>query len=281
MKSPVFIDRIEKKYQMGVSEDGIASLWQELSSYLSRYKLDPVPDITSVGSVYFDNRDYDLLRYSLLINRNIHVRLRTYEWYGRPPEPISDYWLEVKVKEGERRKKKRFKLERGALRRFLNGGDVGEAVLSYNEENAPPEVIRSLYQETRETLVTLGLRPILLVTYKRVAFQNTTERLSLDWDIQYYPAGESIYSYPSWKYLHESPSGKAEKTFLELKYPGGDPPQWMDDLQHRYPMWERNYSKYVEGMGFLFQGPLRHHGEAESFLQIINGYMELTGSPLR
>ncbi|MFQ5887575.1 MAG: VTC domain-containing protein, partial [Candidatus Hydrothermarchaeales archaeon] len=187
-------------------------------------------------------------------------------------EPISDYWIEVKIRKEERRRKKRFMVKRDALLDFLGGKDVGEKILSYNQENADPEVIRSLYRETQETILTLGLRPIFLVTYKRVAFQNGSERLSLDWDIQYYRVGTNVYSYDSWKYLVERPAGKAKKTFLEFKYPQGGLPEWIAELQRRYPIWERNYSKFVGGMWFLFQGQLSYDREADSFLQMIETY---------
>ena len=274
LKSPAYIDRIEKKYQIGISESDVAELWRDLSSYLPRYGLTPVQQITSIGSVYFDNPDYDLLRYTLLIERGyIHVRLRAYEYFGVPPEPISDYWMEVKIKEMERTRKKRLRIKRENFAEFFVGKDAGSRLLDYNQEGAPPEVIRSLYRESQETLVTLGLKPILLVTYKRVAFQNESERISLDWDTQYYHVGTSVYFYDSWKYLTERPVGKAEKTFLEFKYPQGNRSAWIEDLQRRYPIWEeRNHSKFVEGMGFLFQRPLRHHREANSFIRMIEDH---------
>ena len=282
MQSPLYIDRIERKYQVGISDSGVAGLWRELSSFLPRYGLDAVQEITSVGSVYFDNRAHDLLRYSLLIERaNLHLRLRAYEYYGRPLEPISECWVEVKTKKEELRRKKRFRLKKESLIDFFEGKDVGGQVLDHNREDADPEVIRNLCRETQETVLTLGLKPILLVTYKRVAFQNGSDRLSLDWDIQYYHVGTNAYFYDTWKYLTERPVGKAEKTFLELKYPEGDFPSYSADLERRYPLWERTYSKFVEGMGFLFQGPLRYHREGDSFLQMIETYLGDRKHPLR
>jgi hypothetical protein len=124
----------------------------------------------------------------------------------------------------------------------------------------------------RETFFTWGLRPALFVTYKRVAFQKGNERLSLDWDIQYYPATADFYSYDSWKYPVEPPAGKAAQVILEFKYPDGTLPGWVVELPQRYPISERNYVKPVEGMGFLFQGPLRRHKEADSFRRMIDAY---------
>ena len=126
-----FNDRIEKKYQVGINGSEVAGLWRDLRPFLARHGLVPVQEITSVGSVYFDNKDCDLLRYSLF-GRLMLVRLRSYETYGRPPGPITEYWVEVKTAAAERRKKKRFRLTKGELLEFLEGRDAGESVIDCN-----------------------------------------------------------------------------------------------------------------------------------------------------
>jgi len=273
MKGPIYQDRTERNYQVGVSQDGVAGLWRELSEYLPKYGLHPIYDITCVGTVYFDNRDYDLTRYTVINGgRHILVRLRTYENYGESPKPISDYWMEVKVREKERWRKKRFKLSRADLPEFLEGKDAGQSVLDYNQNGVDSEVIRNLYRETQEIVLTMGLKPIFLLTQKRIAFQNEIERLCLDWDFQYYHVGADVYSYDSWKYPVEEPAGKSQKTILEIKHPEGSPPAWVADLEKRYPIRKTGFLKFVEGMGFLFQGPLKHHKAANSFLQMKGAY---------
>ncbi|MEX0802909.1 MAG: VTC domain-containing protein, partial [Candidatus Binatia bacterium] len=194
MKVPAFNDRIEKKYQIGISHSGVADLWRDLTSFLAPYGLSPVQEITSVGSLYFDNKDCDLLRYSLF-GRLMLVRLRAYEAYDRAPEPIKEYWVEVKTAKAERRKKKRFRLTKNALSEFLNGRDAGETVFDQNGDGADKDAIRNLYRETQETILTMGLKPILLVTYKRIAFQGEIERLSIDWDLKHYSVSTNVYDY--------------------------------------------------------------------------------------
>ncbi len=267
-----FNDRIEKKYQVGISESEVAGLWRNLRSFLGPHGLAPVQEITSVGSVYFDNKDCDLLRYSLF-GRLMLVRVRSYETYGRPPEPITEYWVEVKTAADGRRKKRRFRLTKSALMEFLEGRDAGEGVFDYNRNDAEPDVIRDLYRETQETIFTLGLKPILLVVYKRVAFQNEVERLSIDWDVRYHYVTTNVLDYDSWKYLVEKPAGTSDKVILEMKYLHGGVPAWFHELQQRHPIRRREYLKPMEGMGFLFQGPLRHHKEANYFLPMIEAYM--------
>jgi hypothetical protein len=272
MKNQVFNDRIEKKYQVGIGESEVAGLWGDLRSFLGPYGLAPVQEITSVGSVYFDNKDCDLLRYSLC-GRLMLVRLRCYEMYDRPPEPITEYWLEVKTAADERRKKRRFRLTKSALREFLEGRDAGQSVFDDNRHDAETDVLRDLYRRTQETVFTMGLQPILLVVYKRVAFQSEVERLSIDWDVQYHYVTKDVFDYDSWKYLVEKPAGKSEKIILEMKYLHGGVPPWFHELQQMHPIRRREYLKPVEGMGFLFKGPLRHHEEANYFLPMIEAHM--------
>ncbi len=114
MNAPAFNDRVEKKFQIGIEEKEVAALWRDLSLVLAPYGLKPVQEITSVGSVYFDNKDCDLLRFSLFGHLML-FRTRVYELYGRFPEPISEYWVEVKTAQGARRKKRRFPLSKAAL----------------------------------------------------------------------------------------------------------------------------------------------------------------------
>jgi hypothetical protein len=278
MKVPAFNDRIERKYQIGIGENEVAGFWRDLRSILGPYGLAPVQEITSVGSVYFDNKDCDLLRYSLF-GRLMIVRVRTYEMFGRLPKPITDFWVEVKTAVGERRKKRRIRLTKSALLEFLEGRDAGESVFDYNGNGARRDIIGDLYRETQETVLTMGLKPILLVICKRVAFQGNGERLSIDWDVQYHQVSSDIFDNESWKYLVENPAGTADKVILETKYVEDGVPVWFGELQRRYPIWRREFLKPVEGMGFLFKGPLKQHKEADTFVSMIDSYLA-NGQPL-
>jgi SPX domain protein involved in polyphosphate accumulation len=274
MKFPAFNDRVEIKYQIGIHESEVAELWRELTRLLKPFGLDPVQEITSVGSVYFDNRDCDLLRFSLLGHLMI-FRTRAYEAFGRVPDPITKYWVEVKTAQGIRRKKKRFPLTKSELIRFLSREHFDERPSNGNFPLVQSKIDPELYRESRETLLTMGLNPMLLVVCKRVAFQGPADRLSIDWDVQYFPATADVYNSSSWKYLTEPAAGRAGKVILEIKTLTGDRmPPWLSELQRRYPIREREYLKPVEGMGFLFKGPLRAHTQADYFIPRIDAYME-------
>lgn len=279
MKGPLYIERNEKKYQLGIRDDGLALLWRELGEYLPEFGLEPIHEITNIGSIYFDNDECDLLSDSL-VGRLKLVRVRTYETYGSLPEPISEYWVEMKTSENERRTKKRFRATKGMLLDFLEGRAPGQSIFDYNDNGAERPVVDRHYREIQENVLTLGLKPLLLVVYKRIAFQSSTERLSIDWDVQYYPVRNGFYEHSSWKYPIERSVGSARKIILELKYCQVSMPVWFAELQRRYPIWEKDYLKPIEGMGYLFEGPLRTHKKAGAFLPMIEAYMADT-DPLR
>jgi len=272
VKVPVFSDRIEKKYQIEIDEGDVASLWRDLSSFLAPHGLAPVQEIVSVGSVYFDNKDYDLLHYSLLGHLML-FRIRAYELFGRPFEPIKEYWIEVKTAQGERRRKRRFRLTKSALVDFLDGKKPQSNVFDRNKDDVGEDDLRKLYADTQESIFTMGLKPFILVNYKRIAFQNEAERLSIDWDVEYFPVSTEVYDHSSWKDIAQQSVGRANKVILELKYLDGSIPEWFADLQRRYPIREKEFLKTLEGMGFVFQGPLRDHRKASSLIPLIDAYM--------
>lgn len=274
MDEPDFLDRIERNYEVGVGRGEIVTVWRGLSDFFRRYGFRSTGEITNVGTVYYDNRDYDLMRYTILNPaRRMLVRLRTYESYGEVPKPISCYWFEIKSKGRDQWTKKRLKLSREGLADFLDGRIAMETKSNgYRNGNSHGNG-QSFYSEIQELVLTMGLRPFFLITYKRLAFDNDVgERVSLDWDLRYFNAGEEIYDCDSWKYPVDDPLAVSQKTILEIKYPRSARPTWIRDLETHYNIEETGFLKFVEGMGFLFRGPLSQHREAKYFLRLINAY---------
>lgn len=142
-----------------------------------------------------------------------------------------------------------------------------------NKYDGAGEGVLDLYRTSQETFLTMGLKPVLLVIYKRVAFQSARERLSIDWDVQYRHVTNHVLNYESFKYLRGEPEGKANKIILEMKYLQNEMPSWFSELQRSYPIWRREYLKPIEGMGFLFRGPLKDHKAANYFVPMIQHYM--------
>jgi len=91
--------------------------------------------------------------------------------------------------------------------------------------------------------------------------------------IEYFPVSTEDYDHCSWKDIAQQSVGKANKVILELKYLHGSIPEWFADLRRKYPIREKEFLKTLEGMGFVFQGPLRDHRKANSFIPLIDAYM--------
>jgi hypothetical protein len=103
MMSPAFNDGVEKKYQLGINPSAVADLWRDLSSFLRSHRLEPPYEITSVGSGYFDDEDCHR-RHFVLLGRLMMLRTRGHERYGRFPEPIKKYRVEVTNAQGALKK---------------------------------------------------------------------------------------------------------------------------------------------------------------------------------
>jgi hypothetical protein len=180
--------------------------------------------------------------------------------------------MEIKTGKYGRRQKRRIRLSKRALLDFLEGREAGESVFALNRHEAENGVL-DLYRKSQEMVLTMGVKPMLLVNCKRVAFQGEVERLSIDWDVSYYRVTPAVFDLYSWRDMFEPPAGRAQKVILELKYLQGDVPDWFHVLQQKYAIRRREYLKPVEGMGFLFRGPLSGHKEAKRLVPMIEAYM--------
>jgi hypothetical protein len=52
-----------------------------------------------------------------------------------------------------------------------------------------------------------------------------------------------------------------------------DPPVWFTELQQKYLIRRSELLKPVEGMGYLFNGPLKQHKDAHLLLPMIRAYI--------
>lgn len=284
MVKPIYLGRAERKFEVGISRDALPALWGDLGRYIPVHEFIPGQQVTYNNTIYFDSEDCFLLR-SGLLNRDDHIRIRArkYEFDSTFFTGASDYWMELKVREGDIRRKRRLKLASGDLQRLLAGKEVEESILDYNRPHADLEVCKELYKEIQEIIIEKGLKPLLLVSYKRVAFENQNERLSIDWDIRYCYAGPSVFSQESLKDFSEKPAGYDQAVVLELKYTGGFP-SWMSDLQGRHPIWYRSsFSKLDRGMRALLEGPLKCRGDSKFLLEMMHAHKQkgwdLSGQP--
>jgi len=275
MKSPTYIERVERKYELAISEDSLPALRRDISRYVPTHEFTPGQAVTINNTIYFDNDDFHFLR-SGLANKSDHTRIRArkYEYDSASFDGLAYYWVELRIKRGEISRKQRLKLEKGDLQKFLEGREIDEAALDYNQSQADSEQCKNLYEEIQNIVLSHSLKPILLVTHNRVAFEQGSVRITLDWDIRYYQAEASISHYENLKDLPDQPCGRETSMILELKY-SGESPSWFSELRQRHPIHSRRFfSKLDSGMKALLQGPFKSHEDSEALLKMIDDYRE-------
>jgi len=177
--------------------------------------------------------------------------------------------MELKIKKGEITKKDRLKLEWRDLQGLLAGRTIDRRVLDSNRSRVSPEACKRLYAEIQNIIAEKGLKPVLLVTYERMAFENGSERLTVDWDIRYYKVESPVPRLKSLEHVSKTPVDCERTLTLELKY-SGELPSWMLDLRQKYPICYRSpYSKLVRGMKALLKGPLKCRQDSDLLLGMI------------
>jgi len=245
--NPCHIERIEQKYAVLLRGERLSSLLRTVSRFIPLHEYIPGHGITWTKSLYFDSDSRDLWHHQPdSLGKNTQVRLRTYNYEDCEAAP--DYWMEAKIKNGHVTKL-RFRLREEVLDRFLAGQDVEHIVIADNRMAADPATIRHSYQTVRQLLEAHQLKPALLVSYKRVAFQNNYERLSFDWDLGYFQVNSDIHQGNPFHGVVDTPIGCEPRTLLEIKYPDGEFPGWMRRLQRLCQMEElKDFSKFERGM---------------------------------
>jgi len=284
MSKLVYLERAERKFEIGVGHDAIPALLSDVSRYIPLHEYTPGQRITHNNTIYFDSEDCFLLRNGLLSRYDhFRIRARKYEYDSTSVSGTLCYWMELKVRKGDLRKKQRIKLEGQDIEGLLKGKEIQERVLDYNRFDANSKECGEIYREIQDVIFEKQLKPLLLTSYKRVAFENKNERLSVDWDIRYFHVGSSVFNSVSLKDLSQKPAAYDNVVILELKYTG-ELPSWMSDLQSRHPIWYRkSLSKLDRGMKALLEGPLRHRGDSGSLLEMMYAHKEkgwdLSGRP--
>lgn len=273
MANQIYLERTERKFEVGIGKESLPSLCADVSRYIPLHEFVPGQQITHNNTIYFDSEDCLLLR-SGLLNKLDHIRIRARKYEYESLDPQLYYWLEFRIRKGDVRRKQRLKLEGKHLRRLLAGEKIDPKVLEYNRPHADPKACRALYGEIQNTIVGNGLRPVLWVAYQRAAFENGLERVTVDWDIRYYHVGPPVFRYKSLKNLKKKPAGREKTMVLELKY-SGDLPSWMSDLQQKYPIRCSDlFSKLVMGMKALLEGPLKSRAGSGSLLRLISACLQ-------
>lgn len=259
-------ERTEMKFEVAMTAEELPALWRDIARHIPMHEYVPGRWTTHNNTLYFDSPDCRLLKDGL-VNRFDHLRIRArkYEYEPALEDGSQDYWLELKRREGEIRRKERFLLRRQDLEGLLAGDPCGEGVL---ERNRGQLDLLTVYRDIQQLVLDLRLEPFTLASYNRVAFEGPGVRLSVDWDIRYHAADRSTLRVDRLKDLPD-PAGRESTAVLELKYIG-EVPLWLAELQAAYPIaYRTSFSKCDRGTKALLQGPLRVRPDASLLLQML------------
>jgi len=268
MTNNIYLERTERKFEVKLSVQALPEIIKTISRFIPLHEYVPGQMITHNNTIYFDNEDCFLLRQGLE-NRYDHIRVRARKYEYDNAENAPHYWLELKLRRGETRKKERINLTANDLRGLLHGLPVTPRVCEYNSSHLSEEACRALYEELQDIIEEKALKPSLLASYRRVAFENATDRLSIDWDIRYRPAGRFLFEYASLKDIPHAAAGQEDAIVMELKYTG-ELPAWVQRLQRQLPILPlASFSKCDRGMKVLLEGPLSTRTDAGALLQMM------------
>ncbi|MGD8817062.1 MAG: VTC domain-containing protein [Acidobacteriota bacterium] len=187
---------------------------------------DPKYPVGGVTSIYYDNRDTELLRYK--VNSDFlkyKVRAR---WYGDPRNDtvLEPAFIELKRKVGGRRFKTRLPL------------DVPAAQIATTQPSAL--LLRNLLASLRSQghWVRTDLQPFLRIAFRRHRFVDptTSSRISVDFDIRGCSVNPAL--------LPQSNPAALAHAVIEVKGPAAELPRRLACLRDM-GCWPESFSKYA------------------------------------
>jgi len=196
--------------------------------------------VTHLRTVYFDNETFDTY-YAWLNREPVRYKVR-YREYGYDAKFPDDVWMELKIRNHALSQKKRFRIRREHLEKFISGQDVLKEVLKENKKN--PDIVNT-YTTIQGYIMSNRLKPILTIEYRRVSFQPSEDsdvRITLDKDIVM-------------RNLVTGQVAKHNCVVLETKVSGPRTPLWLNDLiEELGTTRDVRFSKFALGIQSLFLG---------------------------
>lgn len=229
-------ERSEKKYLPGSSRYHLTL--STVKKFVPVYMFQKDHPVTNVLTTYLDNDTFDTY-YAWLNREPIRYKVR-YREYGYDGKYSGEVWMEMKIRNYSISQKKRFKMKREHLAKFISGQDVLKEVVKINRSDRN---IADMYTAMQGYIVANNLKPILTIEYSRVSFQPSEDsdvRITLDRDI-------------TMRDLLTNQLVKDDFVVLETKVSGPRTPLWLDDLIEELGTTRADrFSKFALGMQRLF-----------------------------
>jgi len=258
-------DRDEVKYLLPVAQatDFIQNIAERLSPHRyrdARTTAEP-PAEQYATTVYFDTADKDLYRAAL--SEPMHVKVRAREYYdpqlGRADVATNGsdimqsgrvIWIELKVRDGQRSRKRRVCIAKLDAQRLFCELDAGADLRDVQAVGGADTHVNEIATELERLRARLHapLQPICVVNYRRLSWQDggTALRITLDRDVCAFAPPPDLWTRSdvlSRQALGES-AFEESCCVLEVKS-RGPLPAWLGPVLAEHRATEVAYSKFV------------------------------------
>jgi SPX domain protein involved in polyphosphate accumulation len=251
-------ERIEDKFLYPRSRR--ADLLDLLHGYMPRSRAEGDSEFTLIESVYFDTSSHRFLMDHLTGKKKRHkLRVRRYAPDGLSFD--STAFVEAKSKRNKVTTKERLRIGSAERTRVDSGRglEVTSRLSTLNMTLSEGE-LDARVGRLNELLVTIGARPSIAITYRRVAFERGNLRVTVDSDVQFRPL--SPMSRSSADVLRAVPKLQAHKAVLddrvivEVKH-AGERPEWLDRHFAGAFVNQAKFSKYCWCMNHVVEEAVR------------------------
>jgi SPX domain protein involved in polyphosphate accumulation len=236
MKEDTSFRRSENKFI--VLENTFDEILKELEKHIPIHSFRTEYPLTLIETTYLEDSDFTTLKEYLSRRKfRFKIRFRCYGHNGKLDE--NDFWVELKIKQRSISYKKRFKLTKDLFIPFISGENIYEKVSKINEG---VKGFKKIYKLTKELIKLNNLKPALVTSYERVAFQskNKSIRITVDRNIVH-----KSYQNPS---IYK----KLKAIVLESKI-SGKIPKWYKAEESKLALLpQKRFSKYTTGINSIY-----------------------------
>ena len=236
MKEDTSFRRSENKFI--VLENTFDEILKELEKHIPIHSFRTEYPLTLIETTYLEDSDFTTFKEYLSRRKfRFKIRFRCYGHNGKLDE--NDFWVELKIKQRSISYKKRFKLTKDLFIPFISGENIYEKVSKINEG---VKGFKKIYKLTKELIKLNNLKPALITSYERAAFQskNKSIRITVDRNIVH-----KSYQNPS---IYK----KLKAIVLESKI-SGKIPKWYKAEESKLALLpQKRFSKYTTGINSIY-----------------------------
>ena len=232
--------RMESKFL--VLENSFEEIRNTLKKHIPQDIFDKTSPYTNIKTIYFDDDKFSIFQ-EYLSRRKFRFKVRFRNYGHNDVFKKEDFWAELKVKFRGVCFKKRFLFPYELINDFADGKDIFYEI---SEINSDTRGLKKIYKLMAKLIKINNMKPQLITTYERAAFQNKEKnvRITVDKNI----------THRSFKNPEEKKS--LSPVVFESKI-GENCPQWYKELENTLSLLpQKRFSKYATGINTTYF-PLR------------------------